>query len=516
MSPQPIAYLLPEDLDLDALRRLLAETHDLREDAPEVIRQTYYDSFDWRVWQAGGELVLEENQARTLCWIERSSGEVVDSLPLETTPSHCCALPESPLRERLDPVLEMRVLMPQVSVLQKHRSLRVLDDEEKTVARVLLQANSYLSVDGGLSGELETRVWVKPLKGYEAYSEKLCEQLASQHLTSAQQSLFEEALAKVGRKAGDYSSKLNYILDPDARSDATAKKIMLNLLDTLQANINGTKANLDSEFLHDLRVATRRTRSAMGQIKGVFEPKELAPFKKNFSWLGNVTGPTRDLDVYLLQFPAYQASLPEAIQSDLEPFHDFLVKHHRQAQETLEKKLNSPHFRKLIKHWRTWLQTPAPEAPNAPNALRPIAELADQRIGKLYHKVLEEGAAILPDSPPEALHELRKECKKLRYMIEFFQSLYPKPEIRQLIKELKTLLDNLGEFQDLQVQAQTLESFGVQMMKEGAPASALMAMGILVGKLLERQALARAAFADLFAAFGSDENRQTFQRLFGG
>ena len=66
------------------------------------------------------------------------------------------------------------------------------------------------------------------------------------------------------------------------------------------------------------------------------------------------------------------------------------------------------------------------------------------------------------------------------------------------------------------MQAHTLEAFGEQMMKEGAPVSALMAMGILVGKLLERQALARAAFADLFAAFGSDENRQTFQRLFGG
>jgi len=516
MSPQPIAYLLPEGLDLDGLRRQLAETHVLREDAVDAVRQTYYDSFDWRVWQAGGELLLEENQARTLCWVERNTGEALDCLPLETTPSYCHHLPSGPLRDRLEAVLEMRVLMPQVLIQQNHRTLRILDDEEKTVARVLLQSNSYLSVDGGLSGDLEARVWLKPLKGYDNHFDKLREQLESLQLSGAEQSLFEEALGQVGRRAGDYSSKLNYILDPDARSDMTAKKIMLSLLETLQANVEGTKANLDSEFLHDLRVATRRTRSAMGQIKGVFEPKELAPFKQDFGWLGKVTGPTRDLDVYLLQFHDYQASLPAAVQADLAPFHDFLVKHHRQAQEALEKKLNSPHFRKMMKNWRAWLQTPVPEHPKAPNALRPIAELADQRIGKLYHKVLEEGGAIQPDSPPEALHELRKECKKLRYMIEFFQSLYPKPEIRQLIKELKTLLDNLGEFQDLQVQAHTLEAFGEQMMKEGAPVSALMAMGILVGKLLERQALARAAFADLFAAFGSDENRQTFQRLFGG
>jgi len=245
----------------------------------------------------------------------------------------------------------------------------------------------------------------------------------------------------------------------------------------------------------------------MSQIKGVFESKELAPFKKGFGWIGKVTGPVRDLDVYLLQYPTYRASLPVALQADLEPFHDFLVKHQKEAQRDLVKKLNSPHFRKLLKSWRAWLNEPVPETPKAPNALRSIAELSDQRIRKLYATVMRDGEAIGPDSPPASLHDLRKVCKKLRYLMEFFQSLYPKPEIRQMIKEVKILLDNLGEFQDLQVQADSLEEFGKQMMQEGAPASVLMAMGILVGKLLERQARARDEFAGLFAAFGSRSTR---------
>ena len=206
-------------------------------------------------------------------------------------------------------------------------------------------------------------------------------------------------------------------------------------------------------------------------------------------------------------------TLAERYEDD--PFHDFLVRHHAEAQRTLVKKLNSPHFRKLIKSWRAWLNKPVPEKPKAPNALRPISELSDQRIRKLYSQVLKAGAAIAPDSPPERLHDLRKDCKKLRYLMEFFQSLYPKPEIRQLIKEMKTILDNLGEFQDLQVQAHALEALGQQMMKEGAPAGTIMAMGILVGKLFERQAVAREDFAALFAAFSSDDNRRAFQKLFG-
>ncbi|MCU7922864.1 MAG: CHAD domain-containing protein, partial [Candidatus Thiodiazotropha sp. (ex Dulcina madagascariensis)] len=360
------------------------------------------------------------------------------------------------------------------------------------------------------------RLVLKPLKGYESDFVKLRNQLAALKLKPSEQSLYQDALQGIGRKPGDYSSKLNYRLDPDAPADVTARQIMLGLLNTLEANIEGAKADLDSEFLHDLRVATRRTRSAMSQIKGVFDPLELEPFRRGFGWIGQITGRTRDLDVYLLHYPGYRAALPKAIQDDLDPFHGFLLRHQKAAHAELVKKLNSPHFRKLLKSWRSWLQSLAGKRSQAPNARRATAQLADQRIGKLYKRVLKDGLAIGADSPPERLHDLRKQCKKLRYLMEFFHSLYPKPLIRELIKALKVILDNLGEFQDLEVQARSLEDFGDQMLNEGAPVSALMAMGILVGQLLERQEQAREAFVELFAAFSREANQQAFRKLFGG
>ncbi|MCU7813126.1 MAG: CHAD domain-containing protein [Candidatus Thiodiazotropha sp. (ex Notomyrtea botanica)] len=516
MTPQPISYLLPDALDLESLKAHLAEHHALQEDPGLEATQVFYDSFDWRVWQAGGELVVEENPQMMLCWINRKTSEEEHCQEVETTPDFPANLPQGELHDRLAEALEMRVLLPQVKIQQKQRTLRILDDEEKTVVRVVLTENRYASLDGKQTGELDGRVLLKPLKGYDKDFERLRKQLEAMKLIVAKQSLYEYALIGIGRKPGDYSSKLNYRLDPDARADATAKKIMLSLLDTLEINVPGTKANLDSEFLHDLRVSTRRTRSAMSQIKAVFEPEELEPFKQGLAWIGQVTGPTRDLDVYLLEFDDYQASLPEAMRGDLEPFRTFLVEHHKQAQKELVKKLNSPHFRKVIKSWRAWLNESVAKKAKAPNATRPIASLADQRIHKLYDKVLKDGNKIKPKSEPELLHDLRKDCKKLRYLMEFFQSLYPKPQVRALIKELKIILDNLGAFQDLQVQAESLETLGQQMMEEGAPASALMAMGILVGQLLERQVQAREEFAGLYAAFSSEENRQAFKKLFGG
>jgi len=517
MQAQVIQYLLPDDLDLPGLEAHLRERHRFLEDPPSRQEQRFLDSFDWRIWQAGGELMYEQRaQLGRLCWLPRKGDRLAECVELPEPPRNAEPLPAGELRERIAGALQMRVLLPLVVVRQQCRTLRLLNEDDKTVLRLLLQDNQFASPDGRRKGELEGRLELIPLKGYHKPLQQLRTELDRLGLKSVRESLFESALIGIGRHPMDYSSKLNYRLDPEARSDVTAKHILLSLLDTLEANVEGAKADLDSEFLHDLRVASRRSRSAMSQIKGVFDPRELEPFRKGFAWIGQITGPTRDMDVYLLKYPAYRDSLPQRLRSDLTPFHEFLHRQHQQAQQAMVRKLNSPHFRKLIKSWRQWLEEPVPKISFQPNALQPISRLADRRIHKIYKRVLKDGRLVKPDSPPERLHELRKDCKKLRYLMEFFQSLYPKPQIRELIKRLKALLDNLGDFQDFQVQATAIGHFGEQMLQEGASVATLIAMGALVGDLLKQQDKARQEFAELFAQFDSKQNRQAFEGLFGG
>jgi hypothetical protein len=84
-----------------------------------------------------------------------------------------------------------------------------------------------------------------------------------------------------------------------------------------------------------------------------------------------------------------------------------------------------------------------------------------------------------------------------------------------LVKQLKSLLDNLGDFQDLEVQAQHLHHFAEQMMQEGnAPAGTLMAMGVLIEGLHRRQQEEREAFAERFEQFAAAENQAVFKALF--
>jgi CHAD domain-containing protein len=324
-----------------------------------------------------------------------------------------------------------------------------------------------------------------------------------------------EALAAAGRRPGDYSSKLDYRLAPDERADVSTKEILLGLLDTLEANIEGARANLDSEFLHDLRVATRRTRSALTQIKSVFASEVVEEYKALFVWLQQVTGPVRDLDVYLLDFDDYRNSLPVPLQPHLEPMRDFLAGHYDATQKTLARALGSAKFKSLLKSWRAFLEAPVPERSAVPNAMRPTKDVADARIWNMYRRVRKEGRAITAHSPATELHELRKSCKKLRYLLEFFGSLYAKKQVRGPTKMLKVLLDNLGKYQDLAVQADHLREMARQMRGEGrAETDTLLAMGVLVGDLFNRQERARVEFTQTFGAFDAEEQQVLFRRLF--
>ncbi len=312
------------------------------------------------------------------------------------------------------------------------------------------------------------------------------------------------------------------VLDPAQRAEHATKQILRQLFETIEANVEGARQNRDSECLHDLRVATRRTRSALSQIKGVFPESEVADFKARFAWLQQVTGPVRDLDVYLIDFPTMRQRLPAPLQPDLEPLYQLLLAQHAKAQQELALELASPRFKQLLEDWRAFLD--APDAPNdsgaasaeAPptQARLPIKQVADQRVRKLLKRVRAEGRAIGEDSAPEDLHELRKRCKKLRYLMEFFQSLYEKEQIREQIKQTKRLLDNLGRFQDTAVQAQHLrETAELSGSEAQLPAATLLAMGALIEQLLQDQARAGDGFADVFAGFDSEENAARFKAL---
>lgn len=517
MSEFSNAYLIPDGTRLQDIKDRIQVRSRFSEEPSRTVTTTYYDDFQWSLYLAGASIEDHQDRARrTLVWRDLQTDTAEVEQRIASDPGFARDLPPGPVRERLTRAIGVRRLLPLVTVHTEVQTLRVLNDDDKTVARVVLDVNRYTDSERERQGALAARLRLVPVKGYERELEEAAHMLHEElGLEPVRTPLVLEALAAAGRRPGDYSSKLDFHLDPDARADAAAKEILLGLLDTIEVNVPGTKANLDPEFLHDLRVAIRRTRSAISQIKGVFAPEVVTAFKERFAWLQQITGPVRDLDVYLLDFDTYRDSLPAALRPHLDPLRQYLLAHYDDAQRALVKNLDSAKFANLLRDWRAFLEAPVPHRSALPNAMRRTKEVADERIWKMYRLVLKEGRAIAPDSPAEDLHELRKSAKKLRYLVEFFDSLYPRKETRTLVKQFKALLDNLGGFQDLAVQADHLREIAVKMRAEKcAPTDTLLTMGVLVGDLLVRQQQARAHFAEIFSAFDGEDNHALFKRLF--
>jgi CHAD domain-containing protein len=168
-----------------------------------------------------------------------------------------------------------------------------------------------------------------------------------------------------------------------------------------------------------------------------------------------------------------------------------------------------------LNNWEEFLaRQPSDDAPG-PDAARPIADVASERIWKAYRRVYKRGRKVVPETSAETLHELRIDCKMLRYLLEFFRSLYPPQAVAKLVDALRQLQDNLGDFNDLQVQQTSLYRFAREMSDEGlASVECLLAIGCLVEHLSQRQIGERQRFAKCWSSFATRKTRQRFRSLF--
>lgn len=486
-------------------------------DTPQHQRVHYYDSFDRLFYRAGETVEWHENEPSSSLLLRTGiNGPIKDQVAFDSPPPRFPAeLPRGRLRKTLTQRLGVRAMLPVAVVETDSQRLRVVDKNLKSLAFLFLSQHSVINSDGK-PVFIRKDIRIQPLRKHVKTADKLARYIESHwNLQHDDQSLLDLALPGLGKQAATYSGKLAVPLQADMRADAAMRKILRVLLETMEFNEQGTIDNLDTEFLHDFRIAVRRTRSALTQMKSVFPAQSTARFAKTFAWLGDITTPTRDLDVHLLKFNSLQKSLPRTMRDDLEPLRQFLTVQQQQEQTKLASNLKSSTYRRIKEQWHRFLTSPLPMHPSAPDALKPTSEIAHRRIWRMYRRVLREGRAITSASPATDLHELRKSCKKLRYLMEFFQSLYPAEKIRRLIRELKGLQDNLGDFQDLEVQMYTLEQYREQMTHDDViPPRTRIAFDTLLEHLHTSAESVRNNFASRFEQFSSKPNRRRFKLLF--
>ena len=324
----------------------------------------------------------------------------------------------------------------------------------------------------------------------------------------SQAPLYASALAALSITPDAYNAKLPPLSDPKMRTDAALRSILRFSFGVMRQNEAGVLDDIDTEFLHDFRVASRRARSAVGQFKDVFDPATTERLRRDLASIGAMTNRVRDLDVYLLRRADYCAKLPEAQQAAIEPLFERLQQDRKQAFNTLKRKLRAKTYADLMRRWETFLDA-EPAAAAGRNAARPIGKVAQKRLAKLAGRVLEDGHGLLANEDDERLHELRIDCKKLRYVLEFTSDLFPAPAVAPATRRLRKLQNVLGDFHDLQVQQESLESYAEHFQDD-----AQQAIAHLINVLETEKQARKAAFAKQFRAFAAslDEKRRPWKR----
>ena len=499
-----IELLVPDGLDSSLLAAAVTSSGLSVEDAgSDDAQRTYYDTFDGRLCASGRPATYEDGRlALNGVWAA-----------IERAPERMLAadLQPGPLRDALSPLIDVRALLPLAEVRVHERRLRILDSERKTVVRASIEEPT-LAPSGAT---LRPRVRLVALRGYDselASVQKLLERELG--LRASPLTLIDEAVAVLGGKPEGVSSKVAVEMSFGQRSDEAAVAELRRLLEIIEQNLEGTIADLDSEFLHDLRVAVRRSRSVQRQLRGVFPPQELERFRSEFRWVQSITGDPRDLDVYLLGFEDMRALVSEPMRSDLDALREVLGTRRLAARQRMVADLRSERFATLRTDCAALLdRLPGLPENERPDAATPIGALAGRRIAKVYGRMVREGEAIDAHGPSEPFHELRKRGKELRYLLELFgTALYPAGVVRPRIKTLKALQDVLGRHQDREVQTATLGSLSVGL---AGNQRALLATGALIARLDDDRWVARGEFAARFGQFAGREQRALVRDTFG-
>ena len=507
MQGQTYQITDPADIDAVVSRLDLAfESLDVSETSTTF---EVYDSFDWRLYRKGWQLIRQhQHYAIKRC----ADDQTVADATLDTAkprPFHW-DFPASGFSRCLEPVLEMRALLPVAVVTRQSTLLDVRNTDAKTVVR--------LAIDrfGINAGDLPIiRCRLLPVRGYEKEAGEVAQALDEMELAPTQGSPVMAGLEQSGITPGGYSSKINVTLSPDMPAAAAVHHIMASLVATMQVNLPGLREDIDSEFLHDFRVAARRARSLLSQIEGAFDDETTATLQRQLKAIGAMTGNVRDLDVYLLKKTEYSDLVPDFLKPGVVQLFQTLQRKRRYAKDRMVKAMAGDHFAAAMQAMQAFVQSDPSDLSAGKAGSHPIGAIAMASIYKRFRRVLKNGRRIDATAPDSQLHALRIHCKKLRYLLEFFASLFPEEQMKGLIKQLKQLQDNLGDFNDLSVQ----QDFLTQLLAAIKPANAQAvvmsaAIGGLVSRLYASHSTVREQFMDVFARFDSPPNRKQFKTLF--
>ncbi|KLV06967.1 adenylate cyclase [Photobacterium aquae] len=212
----------------------------------------------------------------------------------------------------------------------------------------------------------------------------------------------------------------------------------------------GIIRNDDDEFIHQYRVALRKCRALISLLKPLLFEQQQEMLKNELKTLMQYTNTIRDLDVFLAKMDEYFFILDHQHHNGLTRFFDQLQVKRNAEHKQLKEWLKSDNYKQqcqLVSGLLNEMEL------RQTDSGRQHSEIIGYNTLWTHYKRLERQCNKINNHADDAtLHELRIQCKKFRYLLEFFSPILPNRTSKHQIEQLKQLQDELGNFNDSAVQ----------------------------------------------------------------
>ena len=417
---------------------------------------TYLDTFDWSLFK--NKLVLRYRVSEgSALYTLKSVGSIEAGIAkrMEThvklngpvdTPA---AVSVKKVLKLVDGYIYPRKLLERIRVTTERRRYMVVSPEGAEIE--LAFDTSSFSLQGLQKSrrarklnELEAELLKGPTTALEGMASLLAKKFS---YPPSGASKFEVAIErlKVILPSKKPPQKLRASLED--RLDLAVRKILTYQRQRFLEHLPGVRRDIDTEFVHQARVATRRMRSAVRLFHDAVPENTAAYLATELKWLGGMFGAVRDLDVFLLNLVRFREQIERFPLKEKKAFESWIEEHRRAPLEALCEALESPRYKNFERRLARFLEQPLPRRPRSPLALKTVQEVAPVLIPERFEAVVKQGQTVLTDPKLKQFHRLRIQMKKLRYAAEFMAPAYD-DRLDPFIERMIEIQDSLGEIQD--------------------------------------------------------------------
>jgi CHAD domain-containing protein len=439
---------------------------------PTVVQDDMYlDTEDWRIAQAGYVLRVRDAKSKhevTLKALSRqpkSNGSAPKRRREVNEPfksgSGGWIEETGPVGWRVSALIGRRPLHQVLAIQTRRRPFDLrLGDED--VAEVALDETAISIDDQNPMRLLRVEVEVQS-EWVEALAPVVDDLQRSSGLAPAALSKFEAGVLARGYVIPTRIDLGPTAVTPDTTIGALADAVVRRQLGALLSHEAGTRLGEDIEELHDMRVATRRLRAALGVFSDILTPQFVA-LAPELAWLAEILGSVRDLDVQLARLadsPEWHGawSSAEAGTSPVDELRAVVTREREQARVVLLQALESPRYDRLTTGLTALAQLGAGQRAAAGHL--PATVVVPGLLGQRHRAAVKAARRARRSGEPSDFHRLRIRCKRLRYTLEFVQEVYGDPAA-QFIRRLARLQDLLGGLQDCEVSMERLHSLATR------------------------------------------------------